>query len=79
MTLERGRRAASEHRALQAWRDEAVHLREVVSYLREQIGEARVIVLAALTDLGATGAETHAARTRLLEALDHLTVREARK
>ena len=79
MTLERGRRAASEHRALQAWRDEAVHLREVVSYLREQIGEARAIVLHSLQSLGATGAETHEARNLLPEALDRLTVREARK
>lgn len=79
MTLERGRRAASQHRALEQWHAEAVRLRGIVFDLREQIGEARVIVLAALTDLGATGAETHAARTRLLEALDHLTVREARK
>lgn|GEM_PF-3651681 len=72
MALERGRPATSVDRAAQAWRREALDLRDTVFHMREQIGEVRATIIDALTRLGATGAETHEARTLLLEALDQL-------
>lgn len=39
MTLERGRRAASTDRALDAWRREAVESRNTIAALREQLSD----------------------------------------
>ena len=39
MTLERGRRAASEHRALDNWRKEAVKGRTRIAELTEQLAD----------------------------------------
>ena len=75
MALERGRPATSPDRAAQAWRREAIELRDTVFTLREKVGEARARICEALEALGATGAETHAARTRLMEALDALVLK----
>lgn len=79
MTLERGRRAASVDRAVDAWRREAIESRERISVLIDQLGEVRAIVLDALEALAGTGQDTQVARIRLMDAIKALAIRTARK
>ena len=60
MTLERGRRAASVHRALDGWRDEAVRL-------RFEVKEARTLIDALRKHLEDTIAERDALAARLTQ------------
>lgn len=60
MTLERGRRAASVHRALDGWRDEAVRL-------RSELKEARTLIDALRKHLKDTIAERDALAARLTQ------------
>ena len=60
MTLERGRRAASGHRALDGWRDEAVRL-------RSELKEARTLIDALRKHLEDTIAERDALAARLTQ------------